>query len=291
MRIFITGGTGFVGRHVIAELKSRGHEVAALVRRPGSVDGVEEITGDVTRKETLDGATLKDCDAAIHLVGIIRQFPKQRITFERLHVDATRHILWACHEAGIERYLHMSALGADVESKACYHRTKAQAEELVRTSQLQWTIFRPSMILGADGEFFRMVTGMIKRGIVPLIGDGSSPMAPLAVSTVAQAFANALERDVSIHKTYDFGGEVVSYRQMVEKIAAAMGRRALFIGSPVRLMQMIAARLDRFRWFPLSRGQINMLLESRPPADNRIYEDLDLEFKEIGEVIREVIST
>lgn len=290
MNIFLTGGTGFVGRWVLEELKRRGHEVAALVRRPNSLVGVQEIVGDVTRRETLDAGRLTGCQAAIHLVGIIRQFPKRGITFDKLHVLATRNVIALCQQAGIRRYVHMSALGADPGSAASCHRTKAQAEELVRSSGLDWTILRPSLILGPDGEFFRMLTGMIRRRVVPLIGDGSSPVAPIAVSTVAQAFANALENDVAIGKTYELGSEVLSYRDMVARMAEAVGKRVIFIRNPAFLLRVLASKLDRFRWFPLSRGQITMLLESKPPADFSIYENLGLEFKGMEEVVRENIK-
>ena len=289
MKIFITGGTGFVGRHIIQELKGRGHEIVALVRRPNSLQGVQEMVGDVTQRETLDAGRLSDCQAVIHLVGIIRQFPKEGITFERLHVDATRNLLWTCHEAGIQRYVHMSALGADPDSAACYHRTKAQAEELVHTSSLNWTIIRPSLILGPDGEFFRMISSMIRWHVVPLIGDGSSPVAPVGVSTVARAFANAMENGATFGKTYELGGEVLSYREMVARLAGVMGKRVIFIRNPISLMRLLATKLDRFKWFPLSRGQINMLLEAKPPADNSIYNDLGLQFMGVEEVVRGLV--
>ncbi|MBU0517745.1 NAD(P)H-binding protein [bacterium] len=290
MKIFLTGATGFVGRNLAAELLHRGHQVVALVRRSSSVEGVTELIGDVTNPDSIDLDAIKTCDAANHLVGIIRQFPKEGITFDKLHTEATQNVLWACREAGVKRYIHMSALGADKKSSACYHRTKAEAEEAVQQSDLDWTIIRPSMILGSDGEFYQMVRKMIKLGVVPLIGDGSAPMAPLAISTVCEAFANALEKPESIGQSYDFGGEVVTYRQMVGALAKAMEKRCIFINNPVKVMQFLASKLDQFRQFPLSRGQINMLIEAKSPADNRIYADLGLDFKAMKQVAQEIVN-
>ncbi len=290
MKIFLTGGTGFVGRQIIAELKNRGHEILALVRQPNSISGVQEIVGDVTSRHSINLKRLRKCDAAIHLVGIIRQFPEEEITFDKLHVNATRNMLWTCYEVGIGRYLHMSALGANPQSASCYHRTKAEAEELVRTSQLDWTIIRPSVILGKDGEFFRMIRQMVSRRIVPLIGDGSSPMAPVTVATVAEAFVNALENRASVGKIYELGGEVLSYRQIMEKLAQLLNKRVIFIRMPVPLMWFVASRLDRFKSFPLSRGQISMMKEATAPQDRSIYNDLGLQFKDFNHVLKEVLS-
>ena len=113
MKIFISGGTGFVGGHVCRELLSRGHQLRLLVhsRRSEESSGIEYVTGDVTSAaECAAGA--KGCEAVINLVGIIREFPARDITFSRLHVDATRNMLAAAEANGIRRYLQMSALGS-----------------------------------------------------------------------------------------------------------------------------------------------------------------------------------
>lgn len=290
MKVFITGGTGFVGGHVIAELKQHDHKVAALVRRAGSPSGVNEIIGDVTLPETISVGKLSGCQAVIHLVGIIREFPRRGITFRRLHVQAIRNVLAACQTAGIGRYLHISALGADLKSGASYQRTKAEAEDLVKASGLDWTIFRPSVILGADGEFFRMIKGMVQRRIVPLIGDGSMVLVPVSVSTVAQAFVRSLGIRESIGKVYELGGEIVTYRKMMETLAEVMGKRVIFLKNPVFLLKTLTALLDRFAWFPLSGEQVIMSLEGSAPGDGSAYEALGLEHKGVKEIIMEALS-
>ena len=116
MKVFVTGSTGFVGNHVLHTLLDRGHQVRALVR-PGSEyklkqpDKVEVIAGEVTESADLIQG-MKGCDAAIHLVGIIRAFPSKDITFERLHTEATANVIEAAKETEVPRLLHMSALGA-----------------------------------------------------------------------------------------------------------------------------------------------------------------------------------
>lgn len=289
MKIFITGATGFVGGRVLEELLQRGHQVVALVRRAESLQGVEEIVGDAARREWTSSEALRGCQAAIHLVGIIREIPQRGATFSLAHVEATRNVLIACRNTEIPRVIHMSSLGADLNSRARFQRTKAQAEELVRSSGLRWTILRPAPILGHNGEFFRMMRGMVARRIVPIVGRGKNIMAPVSVSTVAQAFAGALDKAASIGKIYELGGEAVQYQKMMRILGEVIGRRPMFIKLPVFLVRQLAAAFERFSFFPITREQIIMMGEAKAPADNSIYQDLDLPFQNAQEVMREAL--
>lgn len=290
MKVFLTGGGGFVGRHLISELQSRGHEVLALVRKAGTLRNVQELIGDITQPEVLSRAELSNCHAVIHLVGIIREFPSRGITFENVHVQGTQNLLEVCRKAGIRRYLHMSALGASSESRAHYQRSKAEAEDLVRASGLDWTIFRPAVILGSDGEFTNLAAGMTRRRIVPLMGDGSSPMSFVAVSTVAQAFVNALERDETMGREYDIVGDIMPYRRFMEIFAAKMGVKVLMINSPLGLLKVMATLLDRFPAFPLTREQIIMLEENQPRENRSVYAELGVDYKNLNQILNEALG-
>ncbi|HIJ82336.1 MAG TPA: NAD(P)H-binding protein, partial [Desulfuromonadales bacterium] len=173
MKIFITGGTGFVGGHVVRELLGRGHEVCLLAhRRSPELKNVQQFEGDVTRLESFECAAA-GCEAFINLVGIIREFPSRGITFEKLHVEATANALAAARKAGIRRYIQMSALGTRPDAVSRYHRTKFQAEELVRSSGLEWTVLRPSLIYGPKDAFINMLAGQMRLApIMPVIGSG-----------------------------------------------------------------------------------------------------------------------
>src|SRR5687768_9499458 len=157
-RVFITGASGFVGSAVLEELLSRGYSANALVHR-GELqvtgDRVTTIKGDLFDRKALDEG-LRGCDAVIHVVGIIMERPGKGVTFERIHVEGTRNVVDAAVRNGVRRYVHMSALGSRPDAASRYHRTKFQAEQYVRGSGLEWTIFRPSLIHGPRGEFMRM---------------------------------------------------------------------------------------------------------------------------------------
>ena len=156
-RVFVTGGTGFVGSAVLDELTRRQFEISVLVRRSNSLAAgpmVRPVVGELSDRDALNRG-MQDCQAVIHLVGIIMEKPSKGITFEHIHVGGTRAVVEAAVRNGIQRYIHMSALGAREDAASAYHRTKYAAEQYVRASGLEWTILRPSLIHGPHGEFMK----------------------------------------------------------------------------------------------------------------------------------------
>lgn len=267
-RVFITGGTGFVGRAVIQALRAEGYAVRCLVRRGSEPDlrgfgAIERVEGDVMARQTLDDG-LAGCDAVVHLVGIIRERPAIGSTFERVHVQGTQNVLGAAAAAGVRRYLHMSALGARAGARSRYHRTKWAAEEAVRSSPLPWTIFRPSIVYGPGDEFVTMLRGMIEGlPVVPVIGSGRQRLQPVPVAQVAQGFARALALEATVKHTYDVGGpDAVSMVELLDMIAAALGRRRrLKVHVPIGLVRPVTQLLHRLPGYPLTPDQLLMLEE------------------------------
>ena len=268
MKVFLTGGTGFVGSEVLRQLVAAGHTVRCLVR-PGSeeklavTEGVEIHNGDVTMANTLQGG-LEGCDAVIHLVGIIRDFPTRGITFQRFHVEATRNMVSAATSQGVKRFIHMSANGSRAETSSPYHRTKWEAEEQLRGSSLDWTIFRPSLIFGAGGEFVTMLAGLVRKlPVVPVLGDGKYRMSPVAVQDVAASFVKALNDPGSFSRIYHCcGSESYSYDEILDEIGQAMGKkRVCKLHQPLVLMKPVIAMFETIPQFPITTTQLTMLLE------------------------------
>lgn len=265
MNIFVSGGTGFAGGHLCSELLLRGHRLKLLTHRRSGLEaeGIELVVGDVARPETYAEA-VRGCDAVINLVGIIREFPGKGITFDRLHVEATRSMVAAASQAGVGRYLQMSALGTRQSATSRYHQTKYQAEELVRASGLAFTIFRPSLIFGPEDAFVNMLAGYIRSfPAVPVIGDGEYQLQPISVDDVARCFALSLELPQTIGRTFELcGADRYSYNGLLDVVGRVLGKkRVLKVPNPLGLMKLVVPLLQGFSFFPLTMDQLTMLTE------------------------------
>ncbi len=265
MKIFIAGATGFVGGHLTKMLLQRGHELVLLThsRSRAPEPGLQFVSGDVTAAASY-GAAIKGCDAVINLVGIIREFPARGITFEHLHVEATAAMVQATQQAGVLRYLQMSALGTRLDAVSGYHRTKWRAEELVRGSGLAWTIFRPSLIFGPKDAFVNMLADNLRlTPVMPTMGDGQYRLQPIHGDDVAHCYADALEQPETAGKVYELcGPDRLSYRELLDTIAAAMGRRPPFKPAlPLTIMRPVIKALQGISAFPITTDQLQMLLE------------------------------
>jgi NADH dehydrogenase len=206
-RIMLTGASGFVGGEIFRQLELRGYAVSPLLRT---------LRGDVFNNSMLDEA-LRGCQAVIHLIGIIRERRSAGTTFQRIHVEATQRVVEAAKRAGIRRFIHMSALGARPGAVSNYHKTKYAAEEYVRASGLDWTIFRPSLIHGPRGEFMQTEAKWARKKAPPFLfmpyfgagflgRHGAGKLQPVYVNDVARAFVDALEKPQTIGEFYTLGG-------------------------------------------------------------------------------------
>ncbi len=278
-RVLVTGGSGFVGRAVVRELLRRGWTPVCVVRdrrraeRITAVDprAVEWVEGDLL-EGTAWRTAVAGTAAAIHLVGIIAEDPRRGQTFPRVHVEATRHLLAACRAGGVERFVHMSALGARPDAASDYHRTKHAAENLVRRSGLRWTIFRPSVIHGPDGEFMRLMRKLtcdLLPPFMPHFGDGMARLQPVAVEDVAFCFVEALDRPQTVGQTYDLGGpEAMTWRELYRicrEVLPGARRWKPVLGQPVPLAKLLAATVMRTDLVPaawrFNRDQVVMSQE------------------------------
>ena len=283
MWVFVTGGTGFVGKAVIHALQAHGVRVRCLVRPGSEVDlkgfeAIDRVPGDVLEPKGI-AESMQGCRAVIHLVGIIREHPASGVVFERLHSLATANIVAAAQEAGVHRYLQMSALGVRPEARSRYHRTKWEAEESVRKSGLDWTIFRPSVIYGRGDGSISMLAAMIRRlPVVPVLGDGRYRLQPVAVEQVAEGFARALDRPATIGKTYEVGGpQSYAFTEILDQIGTVLGKpRVRKLYQPLALMRPLVRLLEPFPFFPITSDQLVMLEENNVCDPSPFYGDFDL---------------
>ena len=223
---------------------------------------------------------LAHCDAVINLPGLLREFPSRGITFEAVHFLGTKSLVDEAHRAGVKRFLQMSALGVRASAPTKYLATKFRAEEYLKSSGLQWTIFRPSVIFGKEKEgfinFFLVLKDMLTMTpfIVPVIGNGEYQFQPVAVENVAAGFVKALMLPSTIGMTYDVAGaESFSYNGLLDLTANIFGKRKIKFHLPMGLMKTAAALFGNFEFFPVSRDQITMLAEGSVSEHWRIFFD------------------
>lgn len=278
-KIAVTGGTGFVGRAVVRQLCDAGYrQIIAISRNTSAAlpakDGLVYTSADMTSAADACRA-LAGCSAVIHLIGIIR--PTARQSFYKAHVTATENVIYAMRKNGIKRLLHMSALGTRPASASFYHQTKWLAEQLIVKSDVHYTIIRPSLIIGEEGEF----TGMLDSwslGLAPpyismpffgrgILGLTSALIAPVRVEDVARLFQWSLDRSVSIGKVYELAGPRsftwLEFLRLYAKTRHGKNRRT--IGIPIWLAKI----LGRLPGLPFTRDQAIMAGE-----DNIISYDL-----------------
>ena len=262
-----------MGRHVTTLLAGRGHQVRALVRRddPGRAAAAlpaERTPGDLADPAALAALT-RGADVIVHLVGIIVE--AGAATFEAVHVEGTRRLLTAAREAGVRRFVHMSAVGARDEPGATrYHRTKWRAEELVRSSGLSHAIFRPSIISGPENRPIRTLARLHRWSpLVPVFGDGGFAMQPVWIGDVALAFALAAERP-ALSGVFELGGPaILTYEEFVRVIGRAAGHPRPLVHVPLAVARAAAAALGVMGPLaPLTLDQLQMLVEgSATPAN------------------------
>lgn len=279
MNVLVTGASGFVGRRLLEQLLAKGHRVMALSRRRANFPvEVEVALGDVVSGEGLAAASAS-AEAVIHLVGIIRETRGQG--FEQAHTEGTRNVVSAAREAGVKRYLQMSALGAAKGTGSRYFETKARAEEIVKASGLDWTIFRPSLIFGRGDEFFGLVLkGLVSAPLIPQIGDGRFPIRPIYVGDVAGAFEQALSRPATIGRSFDLVGPTeYSFRELLLLVREALGSRNPILPVPLWAMKLAVPLLQILPHPPITRDQFAMLLRGNTgdPALMQQHFDLPLE--------------
>jgi uncharacterized protein YbjT (DUF2867 family) len=296
MKVFVTGASGFVGEEILRQLQQSGHSIRLLARHPQSPHvqtlaaryGAEVHPGNV-----LDGGSLPDglkgCDAVIHLVGIISEVGES--TFENVHTRGTQNIVTATREVGIKRYVHMSALGTRPNAVSRYHQSKWAAEEIVRNSTLDYTLFRPSIIYGPHDHFVNLFARMARFSpVLPIMGDGKSKMQPVHVADVATCFVKALDEPKSTGQTYDLcGGEVLSFEEILDAICAVTGRNRLKLHLPLGIAKIQASVMEfifpRLLGVPspLNRDQLIMLDEDNvgnPKPANNLFGTKPISFRE-----------
>ncbi len=264
--ILVTGGTGFVGTHLIRRLRSDAIPVRAVVRNPDRTQplrdlGVDIVKGDLADKSSLERA-VAGVERVIHLVGIIQETAEA--TFTGVHVEGTRNLLEAARKAGVRHFFYQSALGTRPGARSRYHKTKWEAEELVRASGIAFTILRPSLIYGPGDQFTIRLSEMIRMSpVLPVIGSGKSRTQPISIDDVVAVILKIVTSDSFLNEMYEIGGpEQLTYEEVTQAIADALGVRRPMVHMPLFFIQTAAHLLESLLPRPpVTTDQLIMLQE------------------------------
>ncbi|MCB1626534.1 MAG: complex I NDUFA9 subunit family protein [Xanthomonadales bacterium] len=274
-KIVILGGTGFVGRGLVDRLQAEGHSVTVLSRNRERqrqllvYPRVRVVSARVYDPAEL-AAHLRGADVAINLVGILNASGRSARGFERAHVTLTRTLLQACREAGVTRLVQMSALRAG-QGDSHYLQTRGQAETLVRDSDLDWTLFQPSVIFGpGDGLFCRFASLLKLTPVLPL-ARAHARFAPVYVHDVAAAMSRSIDRPEALQRIYPLGGPVqATLAELVRYTAQVLGLRRVIVPIPDLLARLQGLAFD-FLPVPLklfsTDNYRSLLLDSLPERD------------------------
>lgn len=262
MKVFLLGGTGFLGSHVLPRLLSAHHEVWALARSPrdlaGYGEGLHVIPGDITKPLTYRGRAL-GCTVSINLVGLLRQNRWRGATYAKTVVRGTEAWIQECRESGVKHIVLASANGADPNGTP-YQRTKWMAEQAVRNSGLAWTILRPSLLVGAGRDFSHQMAGLLKLRIVPIWGRQDYYFEPVAADEVARCIVESLRQPKAKNRVLHLGGpEQLSYKELLQGIRTQTGTRCLFLPTPKLAGYLLTALLGWLPFFPATHENLRLL--------------------------------
>ena len=253
MHVLVVGGTGFIGEHLCRELHDRGHEVTALSRSPdssGLPEGVRTAMGDVTAYDSIEGA-FEGQNAVVNLVALsplFRPTGGNEMHF-RVHREGTANVVRAAEAHGVGRIVQLSALGADPAGDTAYIRSKGEAEAIVRESELEWVIFRPSVVFGEGGEFIPYTKRLASPYVTPLPGGGKTRFQPVWVGDLVPMLADALgadgDGDEHAGRTYEIGGpEVLTLAEIAGLAHGVDGRSVGVLPVPMSLAKIGLGSLD-----------------------------------------------
>jgi NADH dehydrogenase len=295
MTVLVTGGTGFVGPHVVHTLRARDIPVRALVRDPSRASrlaawGVELVRGDVTDPASLRAAT-EGVDAVVQLVAIIRGKPED---FERVMAQGTRDLVAAAQDAGVRRFVLASALGLDERSKDAvpYFAAKWQMERAVRESGLEHVILRPSFVFGRDGGVLPTFVRLARYApVTPIVGPGTHRLQPIWVEDLAECYAQSLELPEAVGRTFELGGpDAVTWNEFWDQLKRTLGAHWPSVHVPFGVMRAQAALTEWLPGAPVTRDQLTMLaLGDNVVSDTSAVETFRLPLVALDEQLRRAV--
>lgn len=265
--VTIFGGSGFVGRYIVQKFAEEGALIRVAVRNPvaanflkplGNVGQIMPVQASILSLRDIERA-IQGADVVINLVGIL--YEKGTQTFEALHIEGARYVAQTASRLRISTLLHMSALGANIDSSSRYASTKAQGEEMILKYFPRATIFRPSVIFGAEDSFLNRFSQMaLVSPFLPLIGGGKTRFQPIYVGDVAESFLQASLKPDAQEKIYELGGpSIYTFKELMEYLLKTINRKRLLLPLPFKLTKGMATIVQFLPTPLLTPDQVELL--------------------------------
>ncbi len=292
--VTVFGGSGFLGRQIVKRLAADGIDVRVAVRHPERASFLERLGGDgrielvatdVWDEKTV-GPAVKQATSVINTVG--HYVEKGQATFDAVHGQGALHVARQAAQAGVERLIHISGLGADAASDSPYVRARARGEDLVRGAFEGATIFRPGVIFGAGDAFFNALADMARHTpILPLFGSGATNLQPVHVGDVAKACAKALADPSTAGKLYELGGpRVYTYKALLEMVLEHAGKRRVLVPVPFFIWEILVAPMAFLPNPPLTRDQVKLMKGDNVLGGKALtLKDLGIEAASVEEIL------
>jgi NADH dehydrogenase len=296
MKILVTGGTGVVGTAAVPELLRAGHTVRLLSRHadedtPAFPDGVEPFPAQIEMPGQLEGAA-EGCDAVLHIAGIVEEHPPE-VTFERINVAGTQNLLDTAAKSGAPAFIFLSSLGADAGQSA-YHKSKRDAEELVRRYPGRWLILRAGNVYGPGDETISMLLKMTRTlPAVPMVGEGDQPFQPIWFTDLGRVILQALEDPSLTNETLEVAGpDVTTTADILNRLERMTGRQPPRLAVPVWLTEVGMQAVEGLGGFgkrllerarvslPINSSKLSMLIEENvieDPARNALTSRFEIQ--------------
>ena len=303
MKVAVIGGTGYVGSYITDELIANDITPRLLVR-DGSGSKVlqpekcEIVIGDVENDEAVQ-ITLSDCEAVIYLIALIREFPGKGLTNEKFQFRGSERVANIAQKMGVKRFLLMSALGANPNPMVSkYMQAKHLSEQAIKNTDRDWTIIRPSSLFGdprgGGRPEFCMMLDQLMLNLVPYprfipfpapsfftglnpLDAGNYSLSMIHAKDVASVFVKSLSDDSTISQILELGGEKsVTWNEIITSIAKVTGQKVIMVPAPFFVISTIAAMLDRFKWFPAGRDQLNDLIKGSTCDSSKIFKKYEI---------------
>mgnify|MGYP001604237915 CR=1 FL=1 len=272
MKILVIGSKGFLGRYVVDELNKEGY-------------GMVEFKGDARKKDDI-ASSIDGCKAVINIIGIIRETKDK--TFYDEHVVVIKNIVDAMKEKGIKKIVHVSALGTKAGAKSQYHKTKYAGELCIIDSKLDYTILRPSFLFGKEDKSINYFIKFVRKGFFIIFGDGDYKLQPVYVGDVAKAVVDSIKNKKASKNIIELGGnKQYGFNELIDLLARSRNKKIVKIHIPLWMARSLASLFGWISFFPVTREQLEMLIEGNTCNIEEFKNTFDIKLKEFEEYLQE----